>query len=149
MNHSCALSTAGEAFCWGDNTDRALGDGSDDGFRLNPTRVATDLRFTSITAGEQFTCARMDGGDLYCWGRNANGQLGDGTTTNRPAPTKVSAGTLQFREISAGSSFVCAVAQGGEGYCWGTNAAAQLGTGNRISSNVPTPVRGDLRFGPP
>ena len=146
-NHTCALSTAGEAFCWGDNTDRALGDGTDDGFRLTPTRVNTGLRFTSITAGEQFTCANTDSGDVYCWGRNANGQLGDGTTTNRAAPARVSS-PLRFREISAGSSFVCAIAEGGEGNCWGSNAAGQLGTGNRNASNLPTPVRGDLHFGP-
>lgn len=148
-NHTCALSTEGEAFCWGGNSDRALGDGSTGAFQFTPTRVATDLRFASITAGDQFTCARTAGGDLYCWGRNADGQLGDGTTTLRSEPTRV-AGSHAFREISAGEHFVCGVTTSGDAYCWGRNWAGQLGDGTITSPRTtPTLVGGGLRFGPP
>jgi trimeric autotransporter adhesin len=148
-HHTCALSTEGEAYCWGSNTDRALGDGTTSASQSTPTRVATDLRFASITAGDQFTCARTAGGDLYCWGRNADGQLGDGTTTLRSEPTQV-AGPHAFREISAGTHFVCGVTTSGDAYCWGRNWAGQLGDGTVTSPRTtPTLVGGGLRFGPP
>ncbi|MEE9185128.1 MAG: serine/threonine protein kinase, partial [Acidimicrobiia bacterium] len=68
------------------------------------------------------------GGEPYCWGRNRDGQLGDGTTTPRLTPTLVSGG-LSFASLSAGLRHTCGVTTGGEAYCWGLNRDGQLGDG--------------------
>ncbi len=77
MGHSCALSAAGEAFCWGNNTFGQLGDGTTE-TRPNPMPVSGGHRFTQLSAGAAHTCGVTGAGELYCWGRNSSGQLGDG-----------------------------------------------------------------------
>ncbi|MBT8335274.1 MAG: hypothetical protein KJO11_01640, partial [Gemmatimonadetes bacterium] len=57
--------------------------------RSAPTPVAGDIRFTSILGGGGITCGRSDQGELWCWGFNQSGQLGDGTRNNRSLPTRV------------------------------------------------------------
>jgi alpha-tubulin suppressor-like RCC1 family protein len=95
--HACALTQAGEAYCWGANPDGRLGDGTRED-RHSPTRVSGGLRFQSISAGIAHqtgfpgiahTCGVTVGGDVYCWGGNRGGAVGDGTTENRLAPVRV------------------------------------------------------------
>src|SRR5688572_19256064 len=127
---SCGVRTNGTAYCWGRNEFGQLGDGTTDA-RLIPTPVAGNLRFDSIGAGSRslwHTCGIVLGGRAHCWGRNANGQLGDGTTANRPAPTPV-AGGHQFVGITTGGEHTCAWTAAGRGYCWGWNNSGQLGDG--------------------
>ena len=65
--HTCALDTRGTAYCWGQNAEGQLGDGSTVA-RSVPKRVATSLRFVSITAGGPHSCGLTDTGIAYCWG---------------------------------------------------------------------------------
>ena len=65
-----------------------LGDGTQS-IRAKPVRVRGEMTFGSVTAGGEHTCGLDAGGVAYCWGANANGQLGDGTTTRRLTPVKV------------------------------------------------------------
>lgn len=87
--HTCALVSDGRAFCWGQNRQGQLGDGTNEN-RATPVAVAGDLRFSSIHAGGAQTCGIARDGSEYCWGLNQSGQLGDGTRTNRATPTRVS-----------------------------------------------------------
>jgi alpha-tubulin suppressor-like RCC1 family protein len=140
--HTCALDTAGEAYCWGSNADGQLGIGSaDDGMHPTPGPVAGDFRFRVITAGGGYSCGIAASGDAYCWGRNTDGQLGDGSTTDRPLPTRVLGG-LRFSTVRAGISHTCGVAESGVAYCWGLGTDGQLGTGLTASSSVPLPIQG-------
>ncbi len=68
--------------------------------------TATALAFAQVSAGAIHTCGLTTGGQLYCWGYNGYGQLGDGTTENHPVPTLV-AGGLLFRQVSAGEYHTC------------------------------------------
>ena len=105
-----------------------------------------ELVASSLTAGRYFSCGLDMGGRAYCWGENAWGQLGDGTTEQRDTPTPV-AGDLLFSQISAGYGHTCAVTPDGVGYCWGR--AGGLGDGQGVTGDPryePHPVEGDLTF---
>lgn len=96
----------------------------------------TGLRFTTLSAGGGHTCGITADSAAYCWGRNEFGQLGDSSTTDRPAPVRVSGG-LTFRAISAGDGDTCAVATDETPYCWGKNNHGQLGVGSTGERNFP------------
>jgi hypothetical protein len=92
--HSCARLNDGTARCWGANDHGQLGDGTTTQ-RLNPTEVVSTSGtgvlsgIVDLHAGYDFSCALLTSGDVSCWGWNDQGQLGDGTTTDRIVPTNV------------------------------------------------------------
>jgi alpha-tubulin suppressor-like RCC1 family protein len=144
-SHTCGLTSGGAAYCWGYNIDGEVGDGTTTNPQLTPTPVAGGLTFTSLAVGGAHTCALTSGGAAYCWGWNANGQIGDGTATSRLTPTPV-AGGLTFTSLALGGAHTCALTSGGAAYCWGANDFGQLGDGNATSRLTPTPVAGGLTF---
>jgi alpha-tubulin suppressor-like RCC1 family protein len=87
-SHTCAITPAGAAYCWGDNTYGQLGDGTGSP-RSTPAPVAGGVSFAAVSAGQYHTCGITAAGAAYCWGLNASGQLGDGTKVNRFAPVQV------------------------------------------------------------
>ncbi len=97
------------------------------------------LGVTAVSAGGSHTCALLTNGTIRCWGSNSNGQLGDGTTTQRTAPVAVS-GITTAVEVSAGSLHTCARLADGSVKCWGSNGNGQLGDGNLIQRLTPVPV---------
>ena len=89
--HACAVAEDGDAWCWGLNPRGGLGilgNGSTTD-AAEPVKVLGGLRFTSVSAGSNATCAVAEDG-AHCWGLNSVGQLGDGTTQDHPFPTRVS-----------------------------------------------------------
>jgi len=127
FSHACALTAAGQAFCWGRNDMGQLGDGS---FapRGRPTAVDTDLRFTAVAAGGHHSCALGADGRAYCWGNNEWGQLGDNTLTSRTSPAPVH-GDVRFRSLEAGNNVTCGTTVAGDAYCWGSGHYGALGNG--------------------
>src|SRR5439155_7719928 len=89
---------------------------------------------TAICARSFNTCARAPNGDLYVWGDNTVGQVGDGTTTDRATPTLVGTG---FKAAATGTSTI-ALKTNGDLYAWGWNYYGQLGDGTRTKRLVPT-----------
>lgn len=87
--HTCAVTINNEALCWGRNGSGELGTGDTSTLRGAPTPVAGDLSFVDIAPGQEFTCAIATDGNTYCWGTNAGGQLGDGTTDNHWVPLPI------------------------------------------------------------
>jgi alpha-tubulin suppressor-like RCC1 family protein len=85
-------------------------------------------------------------GEAYCWGRNAEGQLGDGTATTRATPTLV-AGGIAWSSINAGTYDTCGIAITGDAYCWGANSTGSLGDGTLDRQHLtPSLVQGGLHF---
>ena len=93
--HVCALTTAGGVKCWGYNANGELGDGTVT-TRSSPTDViGLTGTVAAIYAGNSTSCALMTSGDVYCWGFNDRGQLGDGTTANRTTPVTAAGQTVE------------------------------------------------------
>ncbi len=84
-------------------------------------------------------CAIKPDWTLWCWGRNWNGEVGDGTLLDRSAPVQVMPGT-QWQSVGAGWSHACAVRLDGSLWCWGDNTYGELGIGS-TGSNPGSPVR--------
>ena len=144
-NHSCALDDSGQAYCWGEGSAGQLGDGMRAG-HATPTRVAGGVAFMSITAGAAHSCALTAHGDAYCWGRNSFGQLGVGRAGGDfGSPSRVPS-PVAFTALSAGGVHTCALARGGDAYCWGRNTYGQLGDGSNADSPTPTKVVGGYTF---
>lgn len=145
--HTCGLTETGEAYCWGENSDGQLGDGTINYEQvLNPKPVSTSLRFAQITTGLVHTCGLTEMGEAYCWGDNYGGQIGDGTHgTPRLVPTPVST-SLRIAQIAAGTLHTCGLTGAGEPYCWGYNHTGQLGDGTTSNGLTPTPEGIPVRF---
>ena len=86
--HTCGLTSAGVAYCWGENERGSVGDSSYVD-RTTPTLVAGGLTFATLDSGFRHTCARATGGALYCWGSGRTGQLGTNATSSINRPVKV------------------------------------------------------------
>ncbi len=144
-NNTCALKSDGDAYCWGFNKLGALGIGDDTqptdcnpttGFTAcakTPVAVSGGLKFIKISVAEEFegfhVCAISVNADVYCWGHNDKGQVGDGATTNQYNAPNLVAGGHKFIDIETGGSHTCGVTVDREIYCWGNNSAGQLGAG--------------------
>jgi len=87
--HYCGLKANGEAWCWGNGSLGGLGDGSQNVTRPEPVRVNGGHLFTSITVADWNHCGRKANGELWCWGYNWDGEIGDGTFLTRLEPVKV------------------------------------------------------------
>jgi hypothetical protein len=126
-SHSCALTTAGAAYCWGANSSGQLGiQRVDDTIYRVPQRVGGGRKFTSLTAGANHTCGVTADGGAYCWGNGRFGQLGIGSVGLVAMPAAV-AGGLAFRALAAGAHHTCGLTTVGAIYCWGENSVGQLG----------------------
>lgn len=138
--HTCALISDGTVQCWGNNEVGQLGNGTIDSSPPygtdTPVTVSGLSGVVAIAAGEWHTCALISGGTVQCWGYNADGELGNGTTTESDTPVTVT-GLTGAVAIAAGQYDVCALLADGAVQCWGLNDYGQLGNGTTNNSDVP------------
>jgi hypothetical protein len=127
-SHTCASTLTGEVYCWGANANGQLGrDPAVTPSSDTPVQVPALQPVGDLAVGGNHTCARV-GSDVYCWGLNSSGQLGDGTQTQSNAallvPLPPQAGAVS--SVEAGPNHTCIIAGGGAVWCWGSNDSGQL-----------------------
>ena len=152
-NHTCAVDLGGAVFCWGRNDSGQLGDGTagepiDDGTsigRTSPVRVLDLVGVASVHAAVDHTCARLDSGDVFCWGLSDLVALGggvseDGSIQVAPvAPTLIAQAVTQ---LAVSARHECALFNDGNLACWGDNRSGALGDGTTTLREGLVPVRG-------
>lgn len=144
-NRSCGIDNARRLYCWGAYDDGVSGwDSTITSDRNYPTVVDSANTYNSISLGEGHQCAARENGDLVCWGSNASGQLGNGTTSatvvRTPQPIPAGHG---FQSVVVGADHTCALDADDRAWCWGGSA---LGHATITSSNVPVQVAGNRQF---
>jgi alpha-tubulin suppressor-like RCC1 family protein len=145
QNHACALKSGGVS-CWGANANGQLGDGLGAPWfpSTSPVTVSglsAGSGVTAITAGYNHTCAIVSGA-AQCWGKDTNGQLGDGGNSDSSIPLPVSGLSSGVTAIAGGGAHTCAIVSN-SAKCWGGDSSGQLGNGApNTDSNVPVDVNG-------
>jgi alpha-tubulin suppressor-like RCC1 family protein len=101
-----------------------------------PARAENGL----IATGGYHTCALAANGTVRCWGSNSTGELGVGTTAQRPAPVQVAGLGGGIQAVAAKGAHSCALTATGTARCWGNNSRGQLGDGTTIQRRTPVTV---------
>lgn len=143
-SHNCAILKDGSVYCWGFNQLGEVGDGTT-GNKITPTKIALPLAATAISAKGVFlggvtysahTCAILLDQSVWCWGGNANGELGQGDTAVYAGPVKVK-NLASINQLVVGGAHTCAVNANNDLYCWGRNTNGQIG--NALATPVLLP----------
>jgi alpha-tubulin suppressor-like RCC1 family protein len=127
--HGCALSTAGTAYCWGENGTGAVGDGTTTD-RHTPVAIAGHA-FASLALGENYSCGLKADGSVWCWGTRTGG------TEQRLAPTRLADGGRTVVALAVSQTQVCGAVSGGGTICW---------TGDVFGAAAPTLENGTVTF---
>ena len=139
--HTCALLDDGSIRCWGSNSFGQLGDGTTiERTSPVPVDLGAGVSAIGVSSGESHTCAVLTDNRVKCWGLNANGQLGDGTTIDRHTPVYSSMGGIGALMVSAGSYHTCAITIERNVMCWGENWNGQLGDSSNTDRKRPVEV---------
>lgn len=138
-SHSAAITKNGDLYCWGANFYGEIGNGEIGGeeeYQATPVKILENVVKVSL---DSTSAAITKNGDLYCWGYNKNGSVGNGTTENQSVPVKV----LENVASVSLSSSSAAITRDGFLYCWGRNDRGQVGNGSTENQLVPVKVLGN------
>jgi alpha-tubulin suppressor-like RCC1 family protein len=147
QTHTLAIRSDGSLWGWGSRFNGRLGDGASAGSRLTPAPVAAITNVIAASAGGSHSLVVKSDGTVWSFGINTNGQLGDGTTTQRTLPVQVpSLSNIVAVQASLASSY--ALSADGRLWSWGINSLGQLGIGNTVQQLLPVEVAAPpgLRF---
>lgn len=144
--HTCAVVTGGDVYCWGSNNDGKLGIGNTTISRIPvPAKVqGLPMAATKVACGADFTCALLTNGAVFCWGSNWHDEMGNGsndTVQLNPEPVSIS----NVTELCTGERSACALHADGSAECWGSNNDYRLGDDTNLNRSTPVFVK---RLGP-
>ena len=160
-DHTCALLDNGTVKCWGGNSEGELGladvnnrgdAASEMGDNLPTVNLGTGRTAKALSAGGRHTCALLDNGVTKCWGRNADGELGVGSTGNRGGAAGDMGDNLpaldlgsgrSAKALASGGTHTCALLDDGAVKCWGRNAEGELGLGETMHRGTTSADMGD------
>ncbi len=139
--HSCGIKTTGTLWCWGRDNRGQLGTGGGGDADVPQQESTTSTLWTTVSGGQEHTCATQSNGTLWCWGRNNNGQLGFGGG-NVGDPTQVGALT-NWASVTAGAYHTCGRHTDNTISCWGdNNNYGQVGDGSYLDRTTPVVIGG-------
>lgn len=144
-NHSLALKDDGTVWGWGYNNVGQLGDNTQIA-KYEPVQVLGEngegylKDIVYIAAGTNYSAAIGKNGEVWTWGLNTNGQLGDGTTVNKYTPVRVKANLNGIIQIACGNNHMVAVKADGTAYSWGYNQYGKLGDNTSTQKTIPVAV---------
>jgi alpha-tubulin suppressor-like RCC1 family protein len=140
--HSLALTSTGQVLAWGNNVQGELGNGTTtDSSTPVPVSLPSGTTVTAIAGGFEYSLALTSTLHVLAWGLNANGELGNGTTTNSSTPVAVSQPWGTYVTAIAGGLFhSLALTSTGQVLDWGYNGEGELGNGTTTNSSTPVPV---------
>ena len=136
-NHAGAIKTSGELWGWGYNSCGQLGNASTTSQNSPVRERSSSTDWCQVSAGDSHKAAIKTSGQLWTWGNNACGRLGDGTITTRTSPVREISSSTDWCQVSAGSSNTGAIKTSGELWMWGTNNSGVLGDGTTVSKCSP------------
>ena len=145
---SLALDTNGNIWSWGDNSSGQLGNNSTTKGN-NPQKIETELntKFKDISAGYNFSLALDIEGNIWSWGDNSSGQLGNNSTTSSLIPQKIQIeNQISFKSIAAGCKHSLALDIEGNIWSWGDNSSGQLGNKTYTNSLIPQKIQTEVKF---
>ncbi len=119
VQHTLALKNDGSLWAWGWNGQGEVGQANLTNHYGAPTRIGAETNWTQISAGTGFSLALRNDGSLWAWGRNDEGQLGDGTTNNTFVPAMIGK-DRDWQTIAAGAGFSFALKSNGTLWGWGS-----------------------------
>jgi len=140
-NHTCAIKSDDTLWCWGDDTNGQLGNGAGTtADQPDPVQESSASAWKAVSAGNSFTCAIKTDDTLWCWGKDSDGQLGNGgASADASDPTQEStAGT--WKAVSAGNIHACGIKTDDTARCWGDDSSGQIGNGSGSSADQQSPV---------
>src|SRR3989442_605769 len=149
-SHTCALLGDGTVQCWGVGDSGQRGDGTFNNISTVPVAVVGLGNAVAVAARGYHSCALLGDGTVWCWGRNVDGQLGNGTRASvdcspgscgSSTPVQVG-GITGAAAVIAGGYHTCALFGDGTAQCWGRNDAGQLGDGTFTASSTAVRVGG-------
>lgn len=145
--HTLVLTSDGEVYAWGQNNCGQIGSGSTTN-QPTPRKVTAGIgsrRVEAIACGQIASMAVLDTGEVFSWGYNGNGQLGNGTNANQPNPTRVSNLTaVVIQKVICGNAHSLLLSDDGAIYAFGSNSYGQLGTGTKSNQTSPVRIGADL-----
>ena len=163
--HTCALNPSGNVLCWGTGLFGVLGNNATGNSSFPVQVVGPDTNNSSsgdgilgnivqVNSGGSHSCALNSSGNVLCWGRNIEGQLGDDSIINRSYPAFVvgsdgnNTPLIGVVQLSLGGSHTCALTSAGKVLCWGYGGYGQLGSSSRTDVNLDGHVVGVNRDAP-
>ena len=146
--YSLAIDEEGNLWAWGDNQWSQLGDGTTED-KTTPVQIKAGTKFQAISTGRSALGSHSLGideaGNLWAWGDNGSGQLGDGTTEDKTTPVQIKAGTT-FKAISTGDRHSLAIDEAGNLWSWGNNQNGKLGDGTTENKTTPIQIKEGTKF---
>ncbi len=126
-SHSCVVTQGGGVRCWGANAFGQLGNGNTNNQNTPVSVNGVPGRALEVSVGNGHTCAALETGAVMCWGRNVDGELGTGATSNNSLVPVQVPGLSNVVSVKVGLGFTCALTSAGAVKCWGKNSSGQLG----------------------
>ncbi len=144
---TCGLTTENMVYCWGSSGGGQMGNGGSTATWGNPpAQVAGGRTYNQVSSAFNHSCAVTFTNEIYCWGRNDYGQLGDNSGIKQSnSPLRVP-GTRSFKQVSTGRDLTCAVTTANRAFCWGYNGSGQVGDGSTLNRWEPRQVAGTVLF---